>query len=103
MTHGVARIQIRDCSMMVFTAKPDTFFVAGTEVKCVLLSGDPYSTQRFGSSHGIFEGWTYFDENGNKIDKKRLTEEPVPLSEFDITIHGKRINDFTYMELVSLL
>ena len=103
MSEGVARIRIRDCSMMHFEPRPSTFFAEGTSVKCIVLNSDSYTTQKFGSSYGVFEGWTYFDEEGNMTDEKRFREESVPLSEFDITIHGKRVNDLTYLELVSLL
>lgn len=103
MSEGVARIQLRDLSMMKFMPKPNTFFVEGHEVKCSFMSGDPFTTQKFGTSHGLFAGWTYFDEDGNRLEEKRFVEENLPMSDFDVTIRGKRINDMTYLELVALL
>ena len=77
MSEGVARIRIKDHSMMVFKPRSDAFFIEGTPVKCILLTGDLYATQKFSLSSGLFEGWTFYDEDGNQLEERRFTEERV--------------------------
>lgn len=103
MSEGTARIQIHDLSMMKFMPKPNTLFIEGQKVTCLFLSGSPLVTQKFETSRGLFEGWTYLDEDNNRMVNKKFVKENLPISDFDVTIGDRRINEMTYMELVALL
>jgi len=103
MPETIARIQIKDFSMMRFMPRSGSLFAEGVEVTCSAMAGDPYITQKIGDSRGLMQGWAYVDSNGNAAKDKRLVERTVPFSEFDIILNGRPINDLTFLEVISLI
>ena len=93
-----------DWSKFKFIARPDTWYIEGSEAKCQFDYGEPRVNEIVESNVGMFYGMTMETYKGFDNEKlPRPDEEGCLFNEFDITLHDVNVNQMTYYELLNLI
>jgi len=92
-----------DWSKLKFIARPDTWYVEGTEAKCEFDYGEPRMNEIVESNVGMFQGYTMEVYKGFNEELPRPDEEGCLFNEFEIWLDAIVVNHMTYRHLLGLM
>ena len=84
-----------------FIARPDTWYIEGTEAKLVCC-GEIKLSNKIEENWGLFKGMTNETFKGYTGELPRYDGETCPFEEFDIYYKNEIVNGVTYEKFISM-